>query len=84
MKKILEILNEKLWVEGEEHQIIGKIEAAKEIHEDYMKFMKFVKTNCETIGDVWYVINNEFDNVIFTTKSEEKLYNYWLTNYREK
>jgi len=63
-ERILEILNDKLWVEGEEHQIIGKIEAAKEIHDHYMRFAKWVYMNV---------------NFIFDELSDDmnKVYEYW-------
>jgi len=47
MERILEILNDKLWVEGEENNIIGKIEAAKEINEHYMRFAKWARSRMQ-------------------------------------
>jgi len=64
MEKILEILNDKLWIEGEENNIIGKIEATKEIHEHYMKFAKWVYMN----------VNFIFDDL---PKDMNKVYEYW-------
>jgi len=64
MEKILEILNDKLWIEGEENNIIGKIEAAKEINEHYMRFAKWVYMN----------VNFIFDDL---PKDMNKVYEYW-------
>jgi len=79
-EKILEILNDKLWVEGEEHQIIGKIEAAKKIHEHYYP-KEFVEWKDGNVGKTvtstyWYVTTN--------FKTLDKLYNYWLTEIKNK
>jgi len=66
-ERILEILNDKLWIEGEENNIIGKIEAAKKIHEHYYP-KEFVH----------YLLTQTNYPLLFAKISKEKTEEYFI------
>jgi len=81
MEKILEILNDKLWIEGEENNIIGKIETAKKIHEHYMSFVKWKdKKVIQTYKGKYYIAGK----AAMKDLTLNELYNYWLTEIKNK